>query len=235
MSILVIHTLLPTLLFTSLAYGAHHFLVGHLIKSGGAALLNAQCPPNQGLYSMRYVGLAPIDRFLCFLVTFFQSSFDPTFSPFASDFMASWSAIVALTFIEASRAGRSKILAFPATLGILYQIRGAGFAFPLFWLATILSGHTRLGRIAARIDQARAEAALFAVLVGFAVPSALMSILHDPVVTALWQFFPAWMWLAQTGHLFFRPSSRYHTSGYWTVQTTFIFTFIASAISHISV
>jgi hypothetical protein len=43
------------------------------------------------------------------------------------------------------------------------------------------------------------------------------------------------MWLAKISHLFIRPSSRFHTSGYWTVQATFIITFISSAISHVSV
>jgi hypothetical protein len=119
-------------------------------------------------------------------------------------------------------------------VGLIYQLQGAGFTFPLFWLALILSGHTRLNRVASRIDQARAEAALFAVLAGYALPTALMLILQDPVVTAAWQFFPAWMWMAQAAHLFIRPSSRYNTSGYWTVQATFIFTFIASAISHVA-
>jgi len=235
MSTLIFHKLLPALLFTSLAFGAHHFLISHLIKSGGAALLRAQCSPNPGPYNTRYVGLSPIDGLLCILVTFFQSSFDPTTLPVIADFAASWSAPLALTFIEAARAGRSLVLAFPAALGVLYQLRGAGIAFPLFWLALILSGHTRLNRVAARIDQAQAEAALFAVLAGFAVPSVLMLTLQDPVVTAFWQFFPLWMWVVRAGHLFFRPSSRYHTSGYWTVQATFIFTFIASAITHISV
>jgi hypothetical protein len=119
-------------------------------------------------------------------------------------------------------------------VGLFYQLQGAGFTFPLFWLALILSGHTRLNHVAARIDQARAEAALFAVLAGYALPTALMLILQDPVVTAAWQFFPAWMWVAQAAHLFIRPSSHYNTSGYWTVQATFIFTFITSAISHIA-
>ncbi len=91
-----------------------------------------------------------------------------------------------------------------------------------------------MNRVAARIDQARAEAALFAVLAGYALPTALMLIFQDPAVTAAWQFFPAWMWLAQAAHLFIRPSSRYNTSGYWTVQATFIFTFTVSAISHIA-
>ena len=119
-------------------------------------------------------------------------------------------------------------------MGLIYQLQGAGFTFPLFWLALILSGHTRLDHVAGRIDQARAEATLFAVLAGFALPTALMLILQDPVVTAAWQFFPAWMWVAKSVHLLIRPSSRYNTSGYWTVQATFIFTFIASAISHIA-
>jgi hypothetical protein len=183
---------------------------------------------------VRYVGIGSIDGLLCILVAFFQSSFDPTTFPFAADFLASWSGPVALTFIEAARSGRSTVLAFPAVLGLFYQTRGAGFTFPLFWLALILSGHTRLDRGSARIDQARAEAALFAVLGGFVLPSVLMLILQDPVVTAAWQFFPAWMWALQATHLFIRPSSRHHTSGYWTVQATFIFTFITSAISHVA-
>jgi hypothetical protein len=231
MSTLVLRTLLPAILFTSLAFGANYFLLGHLVKSGGAALLSSQCPPNPGPYSVRYVGIGSIDGLLCILVAFFQSSFDPTTFPFAADFLASWSGPVALTFIEAARSGRSTVLAFPAVLGLFYQTRGAGFTFPLFWLALILSGHTRLDRGSARIDQARAEAALFAVLGGFVLPSVLMLILQDPVVTAAWQFFPAWMWALQATHLFIRPSSRHHTSGYWTVQATFIFTFITSATS----
>jgi hypothetical protein len=196
--------------------------------------LISQCPPNSGPYRIRYVGVGPIDDILCFLVTFFQSSFDPATFPFAADFAASWATPVALTFVEAARSGRSSLLAFPVTVGLFYQIQSAGFTFPLFWLALILSGHTRLDRVAARIDQARAEATLFAVLAGYALPTALVSILQDPMVTAAWQFFPVWMWVAQTAHLFIRPSPRYNTSGYWTVQATFISTFVASAISHIA-
>jgi hypothetical protein len=226
---------LPAILFLTLAYGGHHFLIGHLTQSGGAALLVAQCPPNPGPYSIRYVGLHYLDRLLCFLVAFFQSNFDnPDMLPFSGDFIASLATPIALTFIEAARSGRSTLLAFPAFLGLFYQTLGAGAAFPFYWLALILSGHARMDRCtaAAKIDQAKAEAALFAVLIGFVVPSALLSTMQDPVVTLLWQFFPAWMWVTQAGHLFFRPSSRFHTSGYWTVQATFVFTFLSSAISH---
>ncbi|KAH9079222.1 hypothetical protein EDB83DRAFT_2341471 [Lactarius deliciosus] len=234
MSSLVFRGILPVILFAALAYGARHFLIGHVTKSGAGALLLAQCPPNPGPYNIRYTRLGPVDGLLCILVAFFQSNFDSEYLPFSADFLASLSSFVALTFVESTRSGRSIILAFPATMGLFYQTQGAGFFFPLFWLAFILSGHTRMSPVAARIDQANAEATLFAVLIGFAVPTALLVALQDPVVTALWNFFPFWMWLAQRGHLFIRPSSRFHTSGYWTVQATFIFTFISSAISHVS-
>jgi hypothetical protein len=152
------------------------------------------------------------------------------------DFLVSLSGPIAYTFVEAARPGRSTLLAFPAIMGLILQFQGPGFTFPLFWLALILSGQTRLDRVAARIDQPRAEATLFAVLVGYALPTALMLILQDTFTTAAWQFFPAWMWLARAAYLFIRPSSRHNnTSGYWTIQATFIFTFIISAISHIAV
>lgn len=184
---------------------------------------------------MRYTGLGPIDGFLCILVTFFQTNIASETLPFSADFLTSLSPFVALTFVESARSGRSAILAFPATMGLFYQTQGAGTVFPLFWLAFILSGHTRLSPATARIDQANAESTLFAVLIGYVVPTVLLLALHDPIVTALWNFFPFVMWLAKISHLFIRPSSRFHTSGYWTVQATFIFTFISSAISHVSV
>ena len=209
-------------------------MTGHLTKSGGFVLIHAQCPPNPGPYNRRYTGVDTVDGFLCIPVSFFHSNFHPDTLLFFADFMASWATPVALTFIEAARSGCSPVLAFPAILGLFYKTGGAGAIFPLFWLALILSGHTCMDGAAARINQARAEGALFAVLVGFAVPSALLLTLQDPVVTVVWQFFPMWMWMAQAGLLFFRPPSRFHTSGYWTVQAAFAFTFILSAIFHIA-
>ena len=223
------------ILFPALAYGARHFLSGHFTKAGGFTLLGGQCPPNPGPYNIRYSGLAPVDTFLCVLVTFFQSNMASETFPFTADFMVSWSPFVALTFVESTRSGRPTILAFPATLGLFYQTQGAGVVFPLYWLALILFGNASMSPAAARIDQAKAEATLFAILIGFAVPSALLLTLQDPTVTALWNFFPLGMWLAQTCHFFFRPSSRFHTSGYWTVQATYTFTFIFSAIAHVTV
>jgi hypothetical protein len=209
-------------------------MFGHLTKSGGFALIDAQCLPNTGPYSMRYTGIEQLDSVLCIPVTFFHASFGPDTLFFFMDFVASWATPIALSFIEAARQGCSAIVGFPLILGLLYKTRGAGVAFPLFWLTLILSGHTRMERAAARIDQARAEAILFGILVGFAVPSVLLFTLQDPIVTVLWQFFPLWIWMARTAYLSFRPSPRSHTSGYGAVQATFAFTFILSSISHIA-
>ncbi|KAF8275223.1 hypothetical protein EI94DRAFT_41323 [Lactarius quietus] len=237
MPALVSRGILPAILFTALAYGAHNFLMGHFTKAGGFALLLGQCPPNLGPYNMRYTGLGPVDSFLCTIVAFYHSNMDSETFPFTADFLVSLSPFVALTFVESTRSGRSIILAFPATMGLFYQTQGAGIVFPLYWLALILSSpeNTRMSPGAARIDQANAEATLFAVLIGFAVPTVLLLTLQDPIVTALWNLFPFGMWLAQTGHLFIRPSSRFYTSGYWTVQATYIITFIFSAIAHVAV
>ena len=184
---------------------------------------------------MRYTGLDPVDSLLCVLVTFFQTNMDSETLPFTEDFLASLSSFVALTFVESARSGRSILLAFPASMGLFYQTQGAGIVSPLFWLALIISGHSHLSSATARIDQANAEATLFAVLIGYIVPTVLMLTTGDPIVTALWIIFPFWMWLVKTGHHFIRPSSHFHRSGYSTVQATFIFTFIFSAITHVSV
>jgi len=209
-------------------------VLGNFEKAG--ALLSSQCRPNAGPNYVRYFGLGPIDEILCLFVTFYRSSFDPAIFPYTTAYWASLSGPIACSLVEAARTGRSTLLAFPAIMSLVYHLQGAGFAFPLFWLAFILFGHTRLDRVAARIDQPRAEAARFAVLAGYALPTVLMLILQDPFTTAVCQFLPVWLWMTRAAYLFIRPASRYNnTSGYWAVQTTFIFTFIASAITHIAI
>ena len=225
--------LLPALLFTSLAFAARHFVLGNFDRAGG--LLSSQCHPDAGPNSIRYFGVGPIDEILCLFVAFYRTSFDPTLLPFTAAYWVSLTSPIALSLVEAARSGRSTLLAFPAILSLVYHFQGAGFAFSLFWLTFIILGHTRLDRVAARIDQPRAEAALFAVLAGYVLPYTLMLILQDPFTTAVCQFLPVWLWMARAAYLFIRPSSRYNASGYWAVQATFIYTFIASAMTHIAV
>jgi hypothetical protein len=114
-------------------------------------------------YNMRHTGLDPVDGVFGIPVTF-QASFGSDTLLFVVDFIASWATPIALTFIEAARSSCSTAVAFPAILGLFYKTRGTGIVFPFFWLTLILSGHTRMDRTAVRVDRAKAEAALFAVL-----------------------------------------------------------------------
>ncbi|KAI0057096.1 hypothetical protein BV25DRAFT_1456380 [Artomyces pyxidatus] len=225
---------LPVAIFPALSASAYYFLVGHLVKSGAGEMISGQCPPHSGPYSFQYTGFASVDTLLCILVVFFHSSFGPKDLPFIADFAASWAAVVAFPLVEAAREGRPRVLAFPALVGLLYQTQGAGIVLPLYWVAVILSGQAsvRLPRARAKITQAYAEATLFAFFIGFVVLSALMLTLADPAVTALWQPFPLWMWLAQRAHLLVRRPAAHTQSGYATVQALYAFTFLLSAISH---
>jgi len=226
--------LVPLLLFPSLAVLANHFLLGHLTSSGGAKQFASQCSPNHGPYNLIYTGIPSVDLKLCFLVSFFHPALQPVNLPLTADFGASLTTLVALTYLEAARQSPSFIVAFPAIVGTLYQNLGGGFIFPLYWLGFIFSGHatTRPGP-KLKIDQAHAEATLFALLIGYVVASGLMYGLQNPLMTAAWQAFPVWVSLAQVVYLLFRPSSGHSQSGYKTVQATYIFTFLLSAIAHL--
>ena len=206
------------------------------MKSGGGALIRAQCPPNDGAYALVFTSVPGIDKQLCILVTFFHAAFQPKTALFLAEFAASGAAFIVLPYVEASRQGHPFLLAFPTLFGIMYQNVGVGVMYPLYWLAFILSGQARLRPgPAAKIDQAHAEATMFALFIGAAVPSLLMYFLDDAIVTAAWQAFPVWMWLSQQAHLLVRPSSRHPQSGYKTIQVLFIATFILSAATHLAV
>ncbi|THH10990.1 hypothetical protein EW146_g8193 [Bondarzewia mesenterica] len=236
MSAKILRVVLPLMLFPCLSALAFHFIVGHLTTSGGGEQIAAQCPPNDGPYNIKFTNISAVDRQLCILVTFFHASFDSKNLPLLAEFASSGAVLVVLPYIEAARQGRPFLLAFPTLLGAIYQNAGAGVMFPLYWLAFILSGQTRIrSGPQVKIDQAHAEATLFALLIGVVVPSGLMYFMVDAVVTAAWQAFPVWMLLAQQAHLLVRPSSRHPQSGYKTIQATFIFTFLLSAITHITV
>jgi len=67
--------------------------------------------------------------------------------------------------------------------------------------------------------------------VGYITPSVGMMTMDNPWVTAIWQPFPLWMFIAQHAYLIAR--SGHSQSGYQTVQTTYIILFLLSAIPHI--
>ncbi|KZV69054.1 hypothetical protein PENSPDRAFT_652740 [Peniophora sp. CONT] len=139
-------------------------------------------------------------------------------------------AFLALMLIESSRAGRSLIFAWPTTLlvGLMCQLQGIGVWSNVYWLATIAFRQldARRGPSVA-VGRVAAEANLFAILVGFALPSQVMLSVQTPLVIAAWQFFPAWILLARGVYMLVRLRSI--GNGYKVVQATYLTTFALSA------
>ncbi|KZV69056.1 hypothetical protein PENSPDRAFT_652742 [Peniophora sp. CONT] len=144
-------------------------------------------------------------------------------------FGSTLSAFVALPLVESSRAGRSFIFRWPTPLllGLMYQLQGVAVWYNIYWLAMIA-----LGQLNARrgprvvVNRAAAEANLFAVLVGFILPSQAMLSFQAPLITAGWLLFPVWVTLARGVYIFCRP--RNGGNGYMIVQATYLVTFVHS-------
>ncbi|KAG6854965.1 hypothetical protein C0991_009788 [Blastosporella zonata] len=233
---------LPLVLFTSLAYYATRFIFGHLEASGLALSLRGACAPesitNAQPYRLVYTGLHKADAILCTLVTFFHAALDePDAITALKYFVGICAPLITLPTIESCRAGRGVFIALPVILGLASQIATIGFTFPIYWLIFIVSGGANIGwgrHSDAIITQAHAEAVIFGLLVGAAIPSVGMLVLADPNVTAIWQPYPAYVSIAQLIHLLIRPASKHSTSGYKTIRLLYISMFILSSSIHIA-
>jgi len=224
---------IPGVLFIALARAAHQLMIVYITTTEAAKYIDL-CPPKlNGPFGITYTGVEAIDSMLCKLTTFFHASFDRSIQPLVIEFGTSLPAVVILPFVEMSRNGRSRFFTWPLPIlfSIYYQLKGAGLMFNIFWLVMIVSGHaTMRSGPRAKIDQAYAEANLFALVIGFMVLSVLMVVLEDPIVTAIWQPFPLWMDLLRSAHLIIRPPRG--ERGYNTLQATFILTFVVGAAGH---
>jgi len=227
---------LPLLVFPAISVLATYIVFGHIYQSGAGDKIVAQCSlPSASRHSQDYTGIPSIDRQLCGLVTCFHVLLEPSHNlPFNVILLTGLAPVAAIPAIEAARRKRHVLLACNVIIALMYQRLTAAVVMPWYWLIFILTGAAGLPRGAdAKIDQAHAEAVLFGIVVGYIVPSVGMLVMDNPYVTALWQPFPLWMFAAQYVHLAFRPSSRYPESGYRTIQATYIFLFLFSAIPHI--
>jgi hypothetical protein len=231
----------PFIVFSGLDAVACHFVFGHLYQSNlDVAIANA-CASGRAEaapYRLRYVGLDAIDSALCFLVTFFQTAINFQDSlAFATYFIGVGAPLIVVPAVESWRAGRSLFIAYPVLFGVLYQIMTVGWTMPLYWLIFILTGGTKSrhpNRGNTNISKAAAEAIVFSIIVGAAIPSVGMLVFDDPYVTAIWQPFPIYISLAQRTHLLFRPLSKYPQSGYQTIRGLYIATFILCSSVHIA-
>lgn len=229
---------MPIALFSSLAYLAAHFTFGHLDQSGFSQSLEAACHPRFSgpqPYRLDYTGLHQVDALLCTLVTFFHAALDePDALTALKYFVVTIAPFIAIPTIESCRVGRGMSISLPVILGLLSQVFTVGFTFSIYWLVFIISGGAKIGPADAKITQAHAEAAVFGLLVGAAIPSLGMLVFLDPIVTAIWQPYPAYVSIAQVFHLFIRPASKHSETGYKTIRFLYLGIFIISSSVHIA-
>ncbi|TFK42771.1 hypothetical protein BDQ12DRAFT_676778 [Crucibulum laeve] len=235
---------LPLVVFPLLSALAFNFIFGHLFASGLSDKIAAECPPNEEVvstdttpYLLPYTGYHAVDSSLCGMVVFFHATMSSaTPLNFLTYFIGVGAPFIAIPAVEASRTTGSRFIAYPVVWALLSQTATIGFSTPMYWLVFILTGGLQRFRKRGEslVTQAHAEAIVFGVIIGAAIPSVGMLVLDDPYVTALWQPYPVFVSVAQAAHLFFRPPSSFPQSGYRTIQALYIGAFIISSSVHIS-
>jgi hypothetical protein len=175
---------------------------------------------------------------LCTLVTAFHIAFKSSDSlTLVKYFIGVAAPLVVVPAIESCRPGRSKFIAYPNLFAMASQVVTGAQIIPLYWLCFILTGGAGSGRLNSKnthISQAAAEAVVFGIIIGAVIPSVAMLVFDDPYVTAIWQFYPLLVSIAQQMHLLFRPVSRYPQSGHQTILGLYIATFIFCSSIHIA-
>ncbi|KAI8988427.1 hypothetical protein BDF20DRAFT_855633 [Mycotypha africana] len=132
----------------------------------------------EGDLRVAYTGLSnTLDRYLCFLVNFYkQPLHDVVGAPLLRLMMAAFGTAYALMTFEASRRGFRKtlLMAFPL-FGLLSHVFGIYAVFTLFWVPLDLYYQHGKTKIDYQIKAYEAYGILIALLLGYMVPSAIMT------------------------------------------------------------
>lgn len=215
---------------------AYMVMVRCLYGNGLISKLYTICgaPVEGGSFPTRiaYTNIPALDFNICGFVTFYHGLMNTTYRPLLILMCTTLSAIAIIPFAEATREHHSKRLKMPATICMIFQFCSFAVVMPTYWFAFALTGGTT--HRSDRINQGNAEALLFAFIVGYAIPTVCLVVFEDPVVTAMWQFFPLFMKIAQWTHSKIRPPSRHTVSGYGTVQAMYLLVFVTSAYLHVA-
>ncbi|KAJ7460985.1 hypothetical protein B0H11DRAFT_159533 [Mycena galericulata] len=234
-------TYIPLVLFPAMSALALKFTFGNMAEAG-LSFIEENCPVQFASseltpHRLDYIGATSVDQTICGFVSFFHLAFTPEVLPFLTYFMSGSMALLAFPAFEASRNGRHWVLAAPVVFGLLGQVMTVGAVLPIYWLLFILTGTAQRGATGGqtKISAAQAQAVVFGLIIGVAIPSLCLIVLQDPFVTSLWQIFPLWQLLAQSIHLLVRPPSTHPESGYPWIRALYIGAFIFASSSHIGV
>ncbi|KAJ7491267.1 hypothetical protein FB451DRAFT_636562 [Mycena latifolia] len=233
-------TYIPLVVFPVLSALALKLTFGNLYASGFLPTIEEGCPAELlslelTPHRLSYLGVPSVDQAICSVVVVFHLALTPQVLPFLNYFMGTTMALLAIPAVEACRNGRHSILALPVLFGLMMQLMTVGAVLPIYWLVFILTGAAP--RLAdgenTHISSAHAQAVAFGLTVGAGIPSVCLLVLQDPYVTALWQLFPLWQFLAQCAHLFFRRPSAHSGSGYSWVGALYLGAFIVASSTHL--
>ena len=161
----------------------------------------------------------------------------PTHFSFLKYFLGNGAPFVILPIVEAYRTGQNRLLAYPLIWGLASQFFTLALTTTLYCFVFLLLDGVERGRKSdiRLITQADAEAIVFGIIGGSVIPTTAMVVLQDPYVTAIWQLYPVYVYIAHFLHLQIRPASKYSQSGHRTIQALFIGFFIISSSIHISI
>ncbi|KAG2370136.1 hypothetical protein BDR07DRAFT_1386621 [Suillus spraguei] len=173
---------------------------------------------------------------MCALVALFHALLDPAYRPLVAELMTGLAAVTHDT-LRRGCTRKSLLSSFASLLSLEYSSSFFSFAviMPIYYVVFILSGAAIGSPVkgrSTRITQGSAEALLFALIVGYIIPTVCMVILQDITTTALWQGYPIIMALAQFVYLVIRPSHDVE-SGHATIQAMYGLIFVTSAIFHV--
>ncbi|KAF7305140.1 Citreoviridin biosynthesis protein D [Mycena kentingensis (nom. inval.)] len=200
-----------------------------LKQTGGNAVA---FPSREAGVGNPYVGIPAIDDAICGFVTFFHIAFTPPVRPVLHYFLENALVLLAIPALEAARPGRHYLLGLPVLYGLAMQLFTVGAVLPIYWLVFILT-NTAKRTSSTGIPSTHAQAVAFGIFIGAAVPSACLILLQDSKVTALWQLFPVWQFVAQSAHLLVRRSA-IHESGFPWIQALYLCAFVVSSSIHIA-
>ncbi|KAK1635789.1 hypothetical protein BDP81DRAFT_395339 [Colletotrichum phormii] len=203
----LIHVMFPFITLAGL------YAVSNLMMNSGHAQMftdrRASAPPllpdNKTPLLTFYTGVPPLDSYLANLQFSIIPTVDGSF-PALSLLGWHWTGLILAVFtvmlVESLRTRRARDLIPFALWGLAIQYAGYFIIMPLYCYVSLLSqppqSHSRLPTVAA------IQAVSASVLIGFAIPSAIMCLPSNylsgqsrQIAVAVWQNFPAWMALVQ--------------------------------------
>lgn len=133
--------------------------------------------------------------------------------------------------VENYRTDRSILMTVPVIFGLLSQVLSIGATTPLYYLFFFLSGGRAKFDSVNPVSKAHAQAIIFGLFVGAAIPSVCMVVMQDPIVTAIWQPYPVFVAAGTVLHLAIRRPNPAE-SGVNTLQRFYLASFILATSLH---